>query len=118
MLRQEYEPNRDKEVRKYIRRNLSRRLLMFAIDSSQRPTIVNRLYSGAVRKGFNELHAEVASAIEYAAYCSARGDVQTGLAALRNTRRRINERSRIPRRRAELFIRPLEKAMARFQDSR
>jgi hypothetical protein len=88
-LRQEYEGIRDRSARKYIRRTLDRLLLIVAIETSQPRVVVERLYKRNVRRGFNDLHAEVASAIDYAHYCSERDDAAKGLRALHRVREAI-----------------------------
>jgi hypothetical protein len=110
-VRQEYEGVRSVSAKSYIRRNLDRWLLMFAIDTSQLHTVVDRLYKRNVRQGFNGLHAEVTSALEYADYCSGRGNDAQALRVLHKvakqlTARRVRQNFRRP---IETLVRRLEK---------
>jgi hypothetical protein len=117
-LRQEYERIRDTTARKYIRRDLDRRLLMFAIDTSQPCVVVDRLYNRNVRQGFNGPHAEVASAIEYADYYSDRGDPTKGLRALYKVRETVCASQGIAPGREQNFLQPIEESIRRLEETR
>jgi hypothetical protein len=117
-LRQKYNGISDGSVRKYIRRNLDRRLLMFAIDTAQPRVVVDRLYSRIIRQGFNDLHAEVASAIEYADYCSEQGNVARGLRELYKVRQKIHASEGISHGSAQNFLQEIEAATRHFEENR
>jgi hypothetical protein len=94
-LRREFEGVRDRPVTMYIRRNLDGFLLRFAIDTSQSPAVVDRLYKHKIRQGFNDPHAEVICGIEYAVYCSEHDTKAKGLRALQKVRERIGANKEI-----------------------
>jgi len=110
-LGQEYEGIRDSAARKYIRRDLDRRLLMIGIETSRPPALVDRLYNRNVRRGFNELHAEVASAIEYADYCREHDNGPKALRVLLNVRKRLGAKRGI----ASGFLRTIEESIRRLE---
>jgi hypothetical protein len=114
-LRRQYKGVRSESAMKYIRRTLGRWLLIFAIDSLQAEVIVDRLYKRNVRQGFNGFHGEVASALEYADYCSERGQVSKGLRALYKVRKKLTASDALPRDRAQNFVQPIEKLIRRLE---
>src|SRR6266404_2193667 len=86
-LRREHKGIRDKAARKFIRRNLSRHLFMAAVDTLQLPAVVERLYKRNVRIGFTGPQVQLASALEYAYYCSEHGIAKKGLRVLQEVRK-------------------------------
>jgi hypothetical protein len=116
-LRQKCEGVRDRAAKKYIRRNLDRRLLEFAIDTSQAHVFVDRLYNRNVRQGFNDLHAEVASAIAYGHYCKERGNRAKGLRALHKVEDKIGANKTIPRHFASNCLRAIKQAIRRVGEN-
>ena len=88
-LREVFRETSDESAWKYVSRKLDRTLLMFAIDASLPRDDVDPLYQRNVQQGFNDLHSEVASAIEYADYCREQHDVPSGLHALHEVREKL-----------------------------
>jgi hypothetical protein len=109
-LRKEHKGLRDKTARKYIRRDLNRRLLMVALDTSQPGTFIDRLFDQNVRQGFNDLHAEVSSVIEYAHYCNERGKTTKGLRVLQKMKKAILRRKGISAASARNFLKAIERS--------
>jgi len=110
-LRKEHKGLRDKTARKDVRRDLNRRLLIVALDTSQPATFIDRLYDQNVRQGFNDLHAEVSSAIEYAHYCNERGKTTKGLRVLQKMKNAISRRKRISAASGRKFLRVIERSI-------
>lgn len=112
-LRQRYTAVVDTSARKYILRDLNRRLLMVAMDTSQPRAVVDRLYQRSVRQGFNELDSEVASAIEYADYCCEQCNPEIGLRALKKLRKKLHKNNMI----SPGFFQVIEKSISRVENT-
>jgi hypothetical protein len=114
-LQKDYGAVRDTAAKKFIKRNLSRRLLEVAIDTCQPRVVVDKVYSRTVQQGFNDLHAEVAAVIEYAKYCQECGDPTSGIQALQQATERIRSRRAISLDHARTFLRAIDAALRRLR---
>jgi hypothetical protein len=117
-LRREYEQIRDESAMIYIQRNLDRLLLMVAIDTCQPCDVVEFLYERNTRQGFNSLHGEVASAIEYADYYSERGYRGEALSALYAIKEKISAKEASCPGSGRNFLLPIEESIIRLQNKR
>lgn len=113
-LRNEYRGLSDKPAKLFVRRNLSRRLLMVALDTDQSPVVIERLYRLNVKDGFNDPAAELASALEYAYYCDNAGRPSQGLHVIRRLRNALSARADLPPHVLSNFYDAIDKCVCRL----
>jgi hypothetical protein len=114
-LGKEYDGVRSMSAKKYIRRDLDCRLLMVAIASCQPTVVVDRLYRHNVRQGFNNLHAQVSTAIDYAHYWSQRENREKGLRALQKVRKAVSAKKRVSRGLAKNCLQAIDRSIRILQ---
>jgi len=116
LLGQEYRHIRDRAARKFMKRDLNRRLLIVALDRSQPQAVVERLYRQCVKSGFNNLHAEIASSIEYAHVCRERGFVAEGQRILRKVAKNLREDKKFPSGPTKNCLKAIEESIRRLEE--
>ena len=116
-LRGEYAWIHDREVQTFIERTLNRSLLMFAVDSAQPYEVVDRLYDQLVKQGFVEPHAEVSSAIDYAAYCYDLGNHEKGLSVVRAVKESLSSNQAILPQSLPNFLKPIDTWIGYFEEA-
>jgi hypothetical protein len=90
---------------------------MFAVETSQPFEVVDRLYAQITQEGFVEPHAEVSSAIDYAAYCYDEGNHEKGLLAVQQVRESLCSNKAISPQNLPNFLKPIDTWIGYFGEA-